>query len=111
MPDSNHISFSIKEKAKELGFLECAIIPAGYLAEEKDRFQKWLDGEMHGEMGYMERNIEKRLNPELLFENAKTIIVVIQNYYPKQTQTDKNAPVLSKYAYGTDYHFVMKDKL
>jgi epoxyqueuosine reductase len=66
---------------------------------------------MHGEMIYMARNIEKRLDPRLLFENAKTIIVVLQNYFPAETQVDKTAPVLSKYAYGIDYHFVLKDKL
>lgn len=66
---------------------------------------------MHGEMDYMERNIEKRVDPALLFENAKTIIVVLQNYYPEQTQSDPEAPVISKYAYGTDYHFVLRDKL
>jgi epoxyqueuosine reductase len=66
---------------------------------------------MHGEMGYMARNAEKRLDPQKLVEGAKTIIVVLQNYYSKHTQVDKTAPVLSKYAYGTDYHFVMKEKL
>lgn len=105
------ISNIIKSRAEKLGFLECAILPTQELTDEKNHFQEWLGKGMQGEMGYMERNIEKRLNPELLFENAKTIIVVLQNYYPKQTQTDKNAPVLSKYAYGTDYHFIMKDKL
>jgi epoxyqueuosine reductase len=107
---SGNISKNIKAKAKELGFLECAIIPAGLLEEEK-KFQIWLNAGMHGEMGYMARNDEKRLDPRLLFENAKTVIVVLQNYYPKETQKDSDAPVLSKYAYGTDYHFVMKDKL
>ena len=66
---------------------------------------------MHGEMNYMARNMDKRLNPELLFENAKTIIVVLQNYFPEKKQTDSAAPVISKYAYGTDYHYVLKDKL
>jgi epoxyqueuosine reductase len=107
----NNISESIKSKAKELGFLECAIIPAGFLDEEEEPFNQWLKAGMHGEMGYMQRNVEKRLNPRLLVENAKSVIVVLQNYYPKETQKDPEAPVLSKYAYGTDYHFVMKDKL
>lgn len=111
MPDFTQISNSIKEKAKSLGLLECVIIPANSLAEEKENFQNWLDNSMHGEMGYMARNIEKRLDPRLLYENAKTIIVVLQNYFPKEIQKDPTAPVISKYAYGTDYHFVMKDKL
>ena len=104
-------SGKIKEKAKLLGFLDCAIVPAGFLHEEENRFQLWLTKGMHGEMGYMQRNIEKRLNPQLLMEDSKTLIIVLQNYYPEQGQKDPEAPVLSKYAYGTDYHFVMKDKL
>ncbi|QGY43564.1 tRNA epoxyqueuosine(34) reductase QueG [Maribellus comscasis] len=111
MQKEKHLSNIIKSKAKDLGFLECAILPVQELADEKEHFQKWLNKEMHGKMAYMARNLEKRLNPELLYENAKTIIVVLQNYYPKATQKDETAPVLSKYAYGTDYHFVMKDKL
>ncbi len=79
--------------------------------EEETPYLNWLDKGMHGEMSYMARNIEKRLDPRLLYENAKTIIVVLQNYFPAETQKDKSAPILSKYAYGTDYHFVMKDKL
>ena len=66
---------------------------------------------MQGEMAYMARNIDKRLDPRELYENAKSIIIVLQNYFPAETQTDNTAPVLSKYAYGTDYHFVLKDKL
>jgi epoxyqueuosine reductase len=111
MQNQNYISQKIKEKAKNLGFPKCAIIPADVLEEEEAHFKNWLKAGMHGEMGYMARNIEKRLDPRLLFENAKTVIVVLQNYFPKKTQKDPDAPVLSKYAYGTDYHFVMKEKL
>ncbi len=111
MPVSNQISLSIKGKAKELGFLECVILPVQELSEEKEHLQNWLRTQMHGEMSYMNRNADKRLNPELLFENAKSIIVVLQNYFPGNKQEDTTAPVISKYAYGTDYHFVMKDKL
>ncbi|NOR76261.1 MAG: tRNA epoxyqueuosine(34) reductase QueG [Draconibacterium sp.] len=111
MQDLNQIPKLIKAKAKSLGLLECIIIPTDSLSEEKEPFQNWLDNELHGEMSYMARNIEKRLDPRLLYENAKTIIVVLQNYFPKNRQADSSAPVISKYAYGTDYHFVMKDKL
>ena len=111
MENPNPISQKIKDKAKSLGFLECAILPVSELVEEKGRFQNWLGAGMYGEMGYMERNKEKRLDPRLLYENAKTILIVLQNYFPGQTQQDTQAPVISKYAYGTDYHFVMKDKL
>lgn len=108
---SEQISAIIKEKANSLGLSACAIVPAGFLAEEKERFERWIAAGMHGEMGYMARNVDKRLDPALLVENAKTVIVVLQNYFPEKTQADKQAPVLSKYAYGTDYHFVLKDKL
>ncbi len=111
MPTSNQISHLIKEKSKKLGFLECIILPVQELADEENHLRRWLKNGMHGEMGYMARNVEKRLNPELLVEGAKTIIVVLQNYFPNAKQKDKNAPVISKYAYGTDYHFVIKDKL
>jgi epoxyqueuosine reductase len=111
MNNSSDISNLIKNKSKELGLLDCAIIQAGLLSEEKDHLQEWLEKKMYGEMGFMARNVEKRLDPRLLFENAKTIIVVLQNYFPEKQQTDPEAPVLSKYAYGTDYHFVFIEKL
>jgi epoxyqueuosine reductase len=111
MQNRSEISAKIKSTARELGLLACAILPADFLEEEQAPFQIWLDNGMHGEMAYMARNIEKRLDPRELYENAKTIIVVLQNYFPAVTQYDKTAPVISKYAYGTDYHFVLKDKL
>lgn len=105
------ISQKIKSKAIELGFLDCGISKADFLAEEKPRLTDWLRAEMQGEMGYMERNIDKRLDPRLLVENARSVISVLLNYFPSEQQTDPEAPILSKYAYGIDYHFVMKDKL
>ncbi|WP_163709785.1 tRNA epoxyqueuosine(34) reductase QueG [Mangrovibacterium lignilyticum] len=101
----------IKEKALDIGFLACGISKADYLAEEQARLEKWLAEGMQGEMEYMSRNREKRLDPRLLHEGTKSVISVLLNYYPKETQKDPEAPVLSKYAYGTDYHFVLKDKL
>jgi epoxyqueuosine reductase len=111
MENSLTASDKIKLKAKELGFLECAIIPAGFLEEEEDHFSSWLKAGMCGEMHYMFRNKRKRLDPRLLLENAKTIILVLQNYYTGIKQKDPKAPVVSKYAYGMDYHSVMKEKL
>ena len=102
---------NIKMKASELGFLECAVLPATFLEEEKERYEKWLKEEMQGEMDYMARNVDKRLDPRMLFEDARSIVVVLQNYFPDSTQIEHDAPVLSKYAYGKDYHFVLKDKL
>ena len=98
-------------KATELGFMECGISPANFLAKDKDRLLKWLANEMHGEMAYMSNHLEKRLDPRLLVDNAKSVISVLLNYFPSEKQADPDAPVLSKYAFGTDYHFVMKDKL
>lgn len=111
MQNQNNLSQKIKSKVKELGFLDCGILPATELTEEKEHYQNWLGAGMHGEMGYMERNREKRLDPRLLYKNAKTILVVLLNYFPGETQKDPQAPIVSKYAYGTDYHFVIKDKL
>ena len=104
-------SVLIKTKAKELGFLDCGISEARFLFEEKDRLQNWLQLEMHGEMGYMANHLDKRLDPRLLVDHARSVISVLLNYFPGNEQTDPEAPVLSKYAFGTDYHFVMKDKL
>lgn len=101
----------IKQKALELGFLACGISKAAYLADEKERLENWLSAGMNGEMEYMARNREERLDPRLLHEGTQSVISVLLNYYPCEKQLDPEAPVLSKYAYGTDYHFVLKDKL
>lgn len=107
----SNASIRIKEKALELGFLDCGISEARFLAEEKERLQNWLQNEMHGGMKYMANNLEKRLDPRLLVENARSVISVLLNYFPSERQSDPESPILSKYAFGTDYHFVMKDKL
>jgi epoxyqueuosine reductase len=101
----------IRAKAMELGFLDCGISAARLLADEKDRLRDWLANDMHGEMAYMANHFDKRLDPRLLVDDAQTVISVLLNYFPPEKQVDPDAPVLSKYAYGTDYHFVMKDKL
>ncbi|MFA8435678.1 MAG: tRNA epoxyqueuosine(34) reductase QueG [Marinifilaceae bacterium] len=101
----------IKDKAKALGFADCGIARADFLQEEEKHLLDWLEKECHGEMGYMANNLEKRLDPRKLVEGAKSIVVVLLNYYPEKQQTDSEAPVISKYAYGKDYHFVIKDRL
>lgn len=101
----------IKSKAKSLGFDLCGIAKADFLEDEKVHLLSWLDKSYHGEMQYMANNIEKRLDPRLLVENTKSIVVVGLNYFPKETQNDPEAPVIAKYAYGKDYHFVLKDRL
>lgn len=101
----------IRQKALELGFQACGFSKAEFLADEEPHLDRWLAEGMNGEMDYMARNREKRLDPRLLHEGTRTIISVLLNYYPSDKQADSEAPVLSKYAYGTDYHFVLKDKL
>ena len=101
----------IKTEAKRLGFLSCGISKADFLEEEAPRLEKWLKNNMHGEMQYMENHFDKRLDPRLLVEGSKSVISLLLNYFPSQTQQDPEAPKISKYAYGTDYHFVIKDKL
>ena len=101
----------IKEEARRLGFLSCGISRAGFLEEEAPRLEAWLNAGMHGQMGYMANHFDKRLDPTLLVDGARSVISVLLNYYPEQGQQDPEAPKLSKYAYGTDYHFVIKDKL
>ena len=100
----------IKTEAKRLGFLSCGISKAGFLEEEAPRLERWLKNNMHGEMLYMENHFDKRLDPTKLVENSKAVISLLLNYYPQESQTN-NSFKLSKYAYGTDYHFVIKDKL
>jgi epoxyqueuosine reductase len=101
----------IKAEAARLGFLFCGVSEAGFLEEEAPRLERWLKGQMHGQMGYMADHFDKRLDPRLLVPGARSIITVLLNYYPERTQTDPGAPRISKYAYGEDYHFVIKDRL
>ena len=106
--DSN--SILIKQEAKRLGFLSCGISKAEFLEEEAPRLEAWLNKNMHGEMSYMENHFDKRLNPTLLVEDSKSVISLLLNYYPSQVQT-ADSYKLSKYAYGNDYHHVIKSKL
>lgn len=106
---SEHTSF-IKTEAKRLGFLSCGISKAGFLESEAPRLEQWLKKNMHGQMQYMENHFDKRLDPTKLVEGSKSVISLLLNYFPSQEQP-ANSYKLSKYAYGTDYHFVIKDKL
>lgn len=101
----------IKTEAKKLGFMFCGISKAGFLEEEAPRLEKWLANNRHGEMAYMENNFDKRLDPRKLVNGAKSVISFALNYFTSQQQLDINAPKISKYAYGEDYHFVIKAKL
>ncbi|MDO3643355.1 tRNA epoxyqueuosine(34) reductase QueG [Mucilaginibacter sp. L3T2-6] len=111
MQQKKAYSDQIKTWAKELGFLFCGIAKAGFLEDEAPRLEAWLNKGMHGEMGYMENYFDKRLDPRLLVDGAKSVISLGLNYYTEDKQTDLNSPKLSKYAYGADYHHVIKGKL
>jgi epoxyqueuosine reductase len=100
----------VKIEAKRLGFDFCGISKADFLEEEASRLEKWLKEKKQGQMSYMENYFDKRLDPRLLVNNAKSVISLLYNYYPTQTQ-NPDAPKISKYAYGEDYHEVIKAKL
>jgi len=100
----------IKSEAKRLGFLTCGISKAGFLEQEAPRLENWLNKNQHGQMSYMENNFDKRLNPTLLVDDAKSVVSLLLNYYPAELQNQESYKI-SKYAYGQDYHFVIKEKL
>ena len=100
----------IKAEAKRLGFLSCGISKAGFLEEEAPRLEAYLNRNLNGKMHYMENNFDKRLNPVLLVDDAKSVISLLLNYYPDSQQVSDTYKI-SKYAYGQDYHFVIKEKL
>ena len=101
----------IKNKAIDLGFISCGISKSGFLQDEIERFENWLKNNYHGKMSYMERNFDKRLDTTKLVEGSKSIISLLYNYYPSKKLNDQNNFKISKYAYGKDYHFIIKNKL
>lgn len=100
----------IKAEAKRLGFISCGISKAEFLEEEAPHLENWLKKNMNGEMAYMENHFDKRLDPTKLVPDSKSVISLLLNYFPSEIQTSESYKI-SKYAYGTDYHFVIKDKL
>ena len=100
----------IKETAHKLGFHSCGIAKAVRLNEDAIRLEKWLIKENHGSMQYMENHFDKRVDPTLLVEGAKSVITLLMNYYPDEKQNPTSLKI-SKYAYGNDYHEVIKEKL
>lgn len=100
----------IKSEAKRLGFLSCGISKAAFLEQEAPRLENWLNNQRNGQMSYMENNFDKRLNPTLLVDDAKSVISLLLNYYPSEFQNPDSFKI-SKYAYGEDYHSVIKEKL
>ncbi|PPZ91602.1 tRNA epoxyqueuosine(34) reductase QueG [Cloacibacterium normanense] len=101
----------IKQKAEKFGFQSCGISKADFLEEEAPRLETWLNKGYHGEMKYMENHFDKRLNPTLLVDGAKSVISLSYNYFPKVKIDEINNFKISKYAYGEDYHEVIKDIL
>lgn len=108
--DKALLSERIKAEALKLGFSACGIAQTDFLVEDALYLKRWLDEGKNGGMAYLERNREKRTDPRLLVENAQSVIVVLLNYYPSKIQ-DKALPQIAKYAYGKDYHTVIKDRL
>jgi epoxyqueuosine reductase len=90
--------------------LSCGISKAGFLEQEASRLENWLNKNQHGQMSYMENNFDKRLNPTLLVDGAKSVVSLLLNYYPSEIQNQESYKI-SKYAYGQDYHSVIKEKL
>ena len=101
----------IKEKALELGFLAVHFAKAEAMHQESERLKQWLGLGYHGEMAYMENHFEKRTDPTKLMEGARSVICLAYNYYNPNKQDDPEAPKISMYAYGKDYHKVLKKKL
>ena len=101
----------IKQKAEKFGFQSCGISKAEFLEEEAPHLEAWLNKGYHGEMKYMENHFDKRLNPTLLVDGAKSVISLSYNYFPKVKIDEINNFKISKYAYGEDYHEVIKDIL
>ena len=111
MGTPSEYSTIIKNSARQLGFLSCGISKADFLEAEAPKLEAWLRGGHHGTMSYMERNFDKRLDPRRLVPGAKSIVSLLYNYHSDQKQKDPEAPKISTYAYGTDYHLVIKNKL
>ena len=110
MNNKNKNTLFIKSEAKRLGFLSCGISKAGFLEQEAPRLENWLNKQMQGQMNYMENHFDKRLDPTLLVDGAKSVISLLLNYFPEEVQNPESYKI-SKYAYGQDYHIVIKEKL
>jgi epoxyqueuosine reductase len=101
----------IRTEALRLGFSHCGISKADFLHDHAAHLENWLNKGMQGEMKYMEKHFDERLDPRRLVPGARSVISFLLNYFPSEEQKDKEAPKISKYAYGNDYHLVIKEKL
>lgn len=102
---------AIRQKAIDLGFSGIAITKAEFLEEESRRLEAWLNAGYHGEMAYMENHFDLRTDPRKLVPGARSVICLMYNYYSQATQSDQEAPKISMYAHGKDYHKVVRKKL
>lgn len=105
------LSAFIKKEAASLGFAACGIAPAARLEEEAGHLDSWLQKGFHAGMDYMNKHAALRINPELLVENARSVIVFLYNYYPSKLMDPDSPYLISAYAYGQDYHEVIREKL
>lgn len=101
----------LRQEAERLGFSFVGIAQATHMDEEARRLEEWLNQHKHGQMHYMANHFDKRTDPRKLVEGAKSVVSLMYNYYTTAAQTDSEAPKISKYAFGEDYHFVLKHKL
>jgi epoxyqueuosine reductase len=101
----------IRQKAFELGFSDCGFTSAEELLADIPMLKQWLDEGMHADMHYMANHFEKRTNPSKLVDGAKSVIVLLTNYFPKEKPENADSPIIARYAYGQDYHHVIKEKL
>ena len=106
----NNYSHLIKKIAKDLGFDFCGISKAEFLETQAPRLENWLSKKHQADMSWMERNFDKRLDPRILVPGAKSVVSLLMNYYPNESQNPNTKYKVSKYAYGRDYHFVLKEK-
>ncbi|MBC8112567.1 MAG: tRNA epoxyqueuosine(34) reductase QueG [Verrucomicrobia bacterium] len=101
----------VKQKAAQLGFDFCGVAKADFLETEAPRLENWLNQHMHGSMAYMANHFDKRLDPRKLVLGAESVISLLYNYFPEKEIPSDDTYKISKYAYGTDYHIVIKEKL
>lgn len=109
--NTSQLSEFIKSEAKKIGFFDCGISKAQLLNEDEARMEAWLMKGMNGSMSYLERNRSKRYDPSKLVEGAKSVVTVLLNYFPANKLPEENNFRISKYAYGKDYHYIVKEKL
>lgn len=110
-PDRSKHTQMIYNEALRLGFSFAGIARAEHMDEEARQLEQWLNQGMHGKMEYMANHFDKRTDPRKLVEGARSVVSLMYNYYPEQEQEDETAPRIARYAYGKDYHFVVKRKL